>query len=296
VLAGDRASTIPFDQQIIPRALRGELIENHMEWLGPPEQQTAIIASSRQVRREDGELLGTVILAYDVTELVAAVAVREEFLGTVSHELRTPLTSVLGYLELIDDDLTPEQAEAHGYVEVVRRSMVRLADRVSDLLSAADTDISLQIEQVDLAGMLESCVDHAGAHASQREVVIVNSIEERVTVAVDSERMADVFNELLANAIKFSPRGSTVTITRSDVSADTVDVSVHNDGPSMSRAEQSRAFDRFYRAQAARDNAVQGLGLGLFVAKRIVEAHHGRITIQDRPGDGTTVTVTVPRT
>ena len=293
VLAADRASTIPFDEQIIPRALRGELIENHMEWVGPPEQQTAIIASSRQVRREDGELLGTVVLAYDVTELVAAVAVREEFLGTVSHELRTPLTSVLGYLELINDDLSPDQQEARGYMEVVRRSMVRLADRVSDLLSAADTDIVLKRETADLSGLLASCIEHAGQHAGQRAVTIIGPAEEPVLAFIDVERIRTVFSELIANAIKFGPRGGTVTIACT-VMHEAVEVSVENEGPSLSRAEQSRAFDRFYRAQSSRDNAVQGFGLGLFVAKNIVETHQGRITIGDRSGSGTRVTVTLP--
>ena len=294
VLAGDRATTIPFEEQIIPRALRGDLIENHMEWLGPPDQQTAIIASSRQVRREDGELLGTVILAYDVTELAAAIAVREEFLGTASHELRTPLTSVLGYLELIDDDLSPEQSDARGYVEVVRRSMARLADRVSDLLSAADTDIVLDREIADLTGVLASCVEHAGPHAEQRGVTIVNRADEPVSAFIDVDRTRTVFAELLANAIKFSPRGGTVTIACTGRHNEAVEVSVENEGPSMSRAERSRAFDRFYRAQSSRDNAIQGFGLGLFVAKNIVETHQGRIAISDRSGAGTRVTVTLP--
>jgi signal transduction histidine kinase len=293
VLAADRTTPIPLEDQIIPRALRGELIDDHMEWLGPPQQQVAILASSRQVLREDGELLGTVVLAYDITELAAAIAVREEFLGTVSHELRTPLTSVLGYLELIGDELDDSQVEARSYLDIVRRNMSNLTDRITDMLGAATTEVALLPATTDVAALIAASADRAADRAAARRITIVNSASTPAVAVVDAEKLAQALDELVTNAIKFSPPGSTVTLSHS-TDADGLRISVADDGPSMTRGEQARAFDRFYRAQNARDQAVQGFGLGLFVVKKIVDAHGGTVSIDQASGVGTRMTMTLP--
>jgi signal transduction histidine kinase len=293
VLAADRATPIAIEDQIIPRALRGELIEDHMEWLGPPEAQVAILASSRPVHREDGALLGTVVMAYDITELAAAIAVREEFLGTVSHELRTPLTSVLGYLELVADDLDPSQTDALLYLDIVRRNMSNLTDRITDMLGAAATDIHLTTRSTDIVALVATSVENAAGRAAARGISLENTTRGSVTAVVDAARIGQAVDELLANAIKFSPAGSTVTVSHT-TDGDGVHISVADDGPSMTRAEQTRVFDRFYRTQYARDQAVQGFGLGLFVVKNIVTAHGGQVSIHGEPGVGTRMTLSVP--
>jgi signal transduction histidine kinase len=293
VLAADRATPIPFDQQIIPRALRGEMIEDHVEWLGVPGQQVAIMATSRQAHRTDGSLLGTVIMAYDITELASAVAVREEFLGTVSHELRTPLTSVVGYLELIADDLLPSQTDIQGYLEVVRRNMAKLADRIDDMHGAAETQILLRRSVTDLSALVATCVDQASERARARDITIENRVLGGEPVTVDPAKVAQALGELLANAIKFSPAGSTVGIALENT-PEGVELTVSDQGPSMTHAEQARAFDRFYRTQYARDQAVQGFGLGLFVVKNIMDAHGGRVTVGGSPETGTRATLLFP--
>jgi signal transduction histidine kinase len=296
VLAADRKTTIPIDQQIIPRALRGELLEDHMEWLGPPDQQSAILASSRRVQREDGELLGTVVMAYDITELASAISVREEFLGTVSHELRTPLTSVLGYLELIADDLDPvSQADTLVYLQIVQRNAHTLADRISYMAGSADTALTLRPVDTDIDELVDASIRRADDKARARGVTLGRKVGEPASARIDPGRIAQALDELITNAIKFSPAGSTVTVSQS-VDAETVRVSVSDEGPGMTRDEQTRVFDRFYRAQHARDQAVQGFGLGLFVVKNIMSAHGGHVTIdQSSPESGTRMTLTMRR-
>jgi signal transduction histidine kinase len=294
VLAADRVTPIPIEDQIIPRALRGELIEDHMEWLGPPDEQVAILASSRQVKREDGELLGTVVMAYDITALADAIAVREEFLGTVSHELRTPLTSVLGYLELIADDLDPSQVDTIAYVDIVQRNMKSLTDRITYLLGAAATDIVLRTTPTDVAALVAASIHRATHEADRRSITLHGTPCEAATAVLDGGRIAEALDELIANAIKFSPVGSVVAVSHS-ADAGGVRISVADSGPSLTRAEKTRVFDRFYRTQYARDQAVQGFGLGLFVVKNIIDAHAGHITIDDEPGTGTRVTLAIPR-
>ncbi|WP_411698393.1 sensor histidine kinase [Conyzicola sp.] len=293
VLAADRKTTIPIDQQIIPRALRGELLEDHLEWLGPPDQQAAILASSRRVHREDGVLLGTVVMAYDITELAAAISVREEFLGTVSHELRTPLTSVLGYLELIVDDLDPQtQSDAIGYLKIVQRNMNTLTDRISYMAGSANTALELRVEATDVVALIGSCVQRAAESARRRGITLENAASGTSVAPIDADRIAQALGELIANAIKFSPTGSTVTVSQA-ADADSVRISVTDSGPGMTRAERGLAFDRFYRTQYARAEAVQGFGLGLFVVKNIMNAHKGAVTVEAAPGGGTRMTLTM---
>jgi signal transduction histidine kinase len=219
VLAADRVTPIPIEDQIIPRALRGELIEDHMEWLGPPDEQVAILASSRQVKREDGELLGTVVMAYDITALADAIAVREEFLGTVSHELRTPLTSVLGYLELIADDLDPSQVDTIAYIDIVQRNMKSLTDRITYLLGAAATDIVLRTTPTDVAALVAASMERAAHEADRRGITLHGTPCEAATAVLDAGRIAEALDELIANAIKFSPVGSVVAVSHSCASA-----------------------------------------------------------------------------
>ncbi|GGB01981.1 two-component sensor histidine kinase [Conyzicola nivalis] len=296
VLAADRKTAIAIEDQIIPRALRGELLEDHLEWLGPPDQQSAILASSRRVEREDGALLGTVVMAYDITELAAAISVREEFLGTVSHELRTPLTSVVGYLELIADDLDPTtNAEALVYLQIVRRNMNTLAERISYMAGSADTALTLRPADTDVVALVASCVQRASDKARSRGVTLDNTVTGPASAHIDAGRISQALDELIANAIKFSPSGSTVTVSQV-TDDDSVRISVSDGGPGMTRSEQTRVFDRFYRTQHARDQAVQGFGLGLFVVKNIMTAHGGHVTIErSSPENGTRMTLTMPR-
>jgi signal transduction histidine kinase len=293
VWAADRQTPIPLENQIIPRALRGEAVEDHMEWLGPPGQQIAIVASSRQVKREDGALLGTVITAHDVTEHAAASALREEFLGTVSHELRTPLASALGYLELIADELTPSQTDPLLYLDVVNRNMRTLTDRIDYMLGAADTQHTLQLERTDAVELISSCLERGTDGANRRRIFLLGTAEALPSILVDPARMAQALDELIANAIKFSPAGSTVTVSATS-DATSVQISVVDDGVSMTRSEQARVFDRFYRAQRARSEAVQGFGLGLFIVKNIMRMHGGQVTIGDGPTSGTCATLVIP--
>ena len=293
VLAADRLTPIPFEEQIIPRALRGELIENHMEWLGPPEQQTAIIATSRPVHREDGALLGTVIVAYDITELASAITVREEFLGIVAHELRTPLTSVLGYLELVAEEVDPAQTEIHGYLAVIQRNMARLSDRVADLRSAEETELTLELESADLGELLDSGISRVLDQAHARDIAIAHTPSSSLTVVIDVKEMSRAIDELLANAIKFGIPSTTLTVTH-DLTPTGAEFIVSNESAAMTRAEHGRVFDRFYRADNARDGAIQGFGLGLFVVKNIIEAHHGHIVMRHSSSGGTSLVVTLP--
>ncbi|WDG18728.1 sensor histidine kinase [Microbacterium sp. Clip185] len=292
--AADRVTRIPYDEQIIPRALRGEAIEDHLEWIGPPDSQIAIIASSGQVRREDGELLGTVVVAYDVTELADAIEVREQFLRTVSHELRTPITSITGFLDLIDDAVDPADTKVRGYIDIVTRKTNDLLDRVRDLLAANDSNKVLDWVETDAARICRAASERVAALAQTRNVRIELTGPEALPVHADQEQLTIAVAELLTNAIKFGAADAAV-ILRYGVAKGRVMLAVTNTGQGLTLSEQRRAFDRFYRAPYARAQAIQGFGLGLTNARAIVAAHGGHIHIESEPGERTTFTLEIPQ-
>ncbi|PSL38174.1 signal transduction histidine kinase [Labedella gwakjiensis] len=296
VLAADRTTTIPFDQQIIPRALRGEAIDEHVEWLGPAGAQVAIMASARRVHRPDGDLLGTVIVAYDITELAQAIDIREEFLTTVSHELRTPLTSMTGYLELLEDSLAVTDTTSARYLEVISRNTKTLRDRIADLLAATESETVVDPRSIHLGAIVDDAVSAVSELATARGHLVDVRRTHAATAWVqgDPGQLRQAFTELLTNAIKFSPPESRITVELDTTDAEVI-VSVHDRGPGLDRGERAQMFDRFYRTPFARSSAIQGFGLGLAMVKNTIDGHRGRVSVASAEGRGSRVTVAIPR-
>ena len=296
VCRGDRTTPVPCEQQLVPRALRGEVIHNHLEWCGPEGDQIAILSSSRQVHRPDGALLGTVIAAYDVTDLADAVEAREEFLTTVSHELRTPLTSVVGYTEHVVETLGAD-AERLGVAQAlnaIARNGDVLLERVAQLLTAGNKRMVLAPAPVDVVALVEETVAVVTPFATQAGVTL--SVDgEGVVAELDARRIEQAVENVLTNAVKFTPRGGSVTV-RVAGDGERAVISISDTGVGMSAEDKQRVFDRFYRASTARENAVQGIGVGLSIVKSIVDAHGGEITIESEQGRGTTIGLSLPRT
>ena len=280
VLQADRRTPIPFDEQIIPRALRGELLSNHLEWVGEAGRQRAILASSTRVVRNGDTHLGTVIVAHDVTELANAINVREAFLTTVSHELRTPLTSIHGYLELIMDDAEVDAPGLLPALRVVQRNAVALEQRVQELLAASDSTVQIEPSRIDLIDVAARAIETATAGVSGPVVRL--HADAAAVVSADPEQVHRAITELVANAVKFTPADGTVDVVV-EPGAGHVEVSVSDTGVGMSTDELRQAFDKFYRADYARDQAVQGVGLGLPAARAIADAHGGSVTLRSCP-------------
>lgn len=290
----DRVTLIPLDQQVIPRALRGELIKNHLEWLGPEGDQIAILVTSDQVRRPNGELLGTVVVGHDVTALAEAVNLREEFLATVSHELRTPLASILGFLELVEEEVDTEALGVDEYTAVIRRNAEELLRRVTELLSVSDGRITTLLTDIAPAEVVRQSVHKLGPMARSKDIRLTQTIAGDIRLQGDAHRLEQAIDNLISNAVKYSPAGSIVRVGFA-FDHDEARITVSDDGRGMNREEVRQSTEKFYRAQGVRDDAVQGVGIGLSIVKAIVEGHGGRIEIESTPGRGTTVALVLPR-
>lgn len=247
---------------------------------------------------EDGRTRGYLFVATDITKAKEVARLKDEFIGLISHELRTPLSSILGYLELMRDDrehpLSPEHLK---YLGVAERNANRLLRLVGDLLFTAQVDsgkFSLEKRSVLLDEIVRGAVETGQVLADAAGVHLHTELADiPPTVFADAVRLGQAMDNLISNAIKFTPRGGTVTVSLSTTD-DQALVTVRDTGLGIAASELDRLFSRFFRATTATLNAVPGVGLGLTITKAIVTAHRGELSVQSEEGVGTCFTMALP--
>src|ERR671936_368927 len=222
---------------------------------------------------------------------------KDEFVALISHDLRTPLTSVMGFLELtLDSDELPDAER--GYLEVVERNSQRLLHLVNDLLFVARLEageMDLHFDEVDLAQVVRQAVEEAAPRARAKEISLESNTDSVPPISADRGRMFQLLDNLVGNAIKFTPAGGNVAV-RLSREGDFLRLEVEDSGIGIAPDDQGQLFDRFFRASNTRDAPVPGTGLGLYIARAIVEAHGGRIAVESSPGAGTCFCVELPLT
>lgn len=250
----------------------------------------------------------------DMTEVRATERMKDQFVSLVSHELRTPLTSILGYLELVLDDEQSLTDEQRRYLGTVERNADRLLRLVGDLLFTARVDagqLTLQPEPVDLVAVVRAAEETARVAATAGGVELrVEAPDGALVISGDPMRLGQACDNLVSNAVKFTPSGGSVTLTvgtgwraaDGTVTADerpgaapVARLSVRDTGIGIPDDEQGKLFTRFFRASTAQRNAVPGVGLGLSITKAITTAHGGTLDLESAEGRGTTFTLTLPR-
>ena len=223
---------------------------------------------------------------------------KDAFISTVSHELRTPLTSIIGYLEMMGDGGMGQLSDevAHG-VEIIERNAVRLRAVVEDLLTLSAYDaqaMTLEREPVDLAALVAECHHSLYPVATARGITIEMALDEhRPRPMGDEEQLHRVVLNLFNNAIKFSRDGGQVTV-RLGVEDDHAVLVVTDTGIGIPASEMSQVFSRFFRSTLAVRDEIQGTGLGLALAKTVVDRHDGVLELDSNEGDGTVVTLRLP--
>lgn len=255
------------------------------------------VAVTRRVD-EEGEPVGYLFVGTDITEHKELARLQDEFVGLVSHELRTPISSILGYLELMRDDTdAPLSTEQRHFLGVAERNALRLLHLVGDLLFTAQVaahQFPIEATDVDLGAIVEAAVESARPASQAANVLLLSHpAPQPPLVHGDGVRIAQACDNLVSNALKFTPRGGTVTVSV-DVEGAMARVSVRDTGMGIPPDEIDRLSTRFFRASTATRSAVQGVGLGLSITKAIVTAHGGQLDVTSELGVGTTFVFTLP--
>lgn len=226
-----------------------------------------------------------------------AERLKNEFFALVSHELRTPLTSIIGYLELVLEEEAGEVPdEQRKFLKVIERNARRLQRLVSDLLFVAQVEagtLSLDLREVDLEAVVFEAVEASRPRAQRAGVELRAEIEPVPGLDGDPDRLFQVVDNLVTNAVKFTPAGGQVVVGLGQHNGSAV-ITVTDTGVGIAESDQDRLFERFYRAQSATDAAVQGIGLGLSIVRAIAHGHKGEVSCRSELGSGTTFTVELP--
>jgi signal transduction histidine kinase len=259
--------------------------------------QAALAESERKFRElfEEAER-GREALAAQNERLREVDGLKDDLIALVSHELRTPLTSIVGYLELVQEDEDELKEEHRRHLEVVQRNAHRLLGLVSDLLFAAQVQagrVTLEKDLVGIPELLDQAVAAALPAAADHHIDITVLARDDAEVIGDKQRLAQVLDNLLSNALKFTPTGGSIGISVI-AREDTVLIEVEDSGIGISAADQKKLFTRFFRTEAAMRKAIKGTGLGLSIVKAIVEGHGGEITVESAEGQGATFRITLP--
>lgn len=260
---------------------------------------TRLKADFSLIHHESGFIGGVVCVLHDVTEQEKNEQERRDFVSNVSHELRTPLTSMRSYLEALNDGAWKDPEVAPEFLRVTQEETERMIRMISDLLSLSRIDSNrsqLQPELVNLNEMMRYILDRFDMviQSDQLPYHIVREFTNRsIWVEVDNDKMMQVFDNILNNALKYSPDGGTITVRLQETHQNVI-VSISDEGLGIPKKDLNKIFDRFYRVDKARSRAMGGTGLGLAIAKEVVQQHGGRIWVESEEGKGSTFFVLLP--
>jgi signal transduction histidine kinase len=295
VYDADGRTRLAPEQSPSHRAALGEEFDDLRIWIGrDPETRRALSVSARALRTDSGAITGAALGYTDITDLMRALQVKTEFIALVSHELRTPLTSILGYAQLLEDaDLTDV---ARRQLTVIQRNTERLHRLVADLLDVAQHEagaVELARDRVDLVDIVRGTVDAMEGAAQVSGVAMSQSVPESMVIVGDGQRIAQVVDNLVSNAVKYSPFGGAVEVRLAGADGDAV-LEVADTGLGIDPSEIEQLFNRFFRCREAESRAIAGAGLGLSIAQDIVEGHGGRIEVESELGRGSVFRVRLP--
>ncbi len=309
----DRANTIVRMQGLpvlprnfaIIRALSGETTSGlETTVLKPDGTKAALLISSAPLHDENGLITGAVLVFQDITAQKSIEQQKNEFLSFASHELRTPVTAIQGYAEILqaqieqDKELGPQSLRALSVINEQSQQLSRLIDEMLDLTRIDNMQLKLHREAHDLIAIVARVVEtQASMTRKHRLHLVLEGIEPNNTLIgyVDKNRLAQIVNNLVSNAIKYSPSGGDIEVgvTYSAASPHEVTLWVKDHGTGIPASELPHIFNRFHRASTI-DHSISGLGIGLYLVKELVKLHGGRIWAESIEGSGSTFYVQLP--
>jgi signal transduction histidine kinase len=237
--------------------------------------------------------LGCIIVLQDITEAKETDQLKNELIATVSHDLKQPLTVMQGYLELLTMS-TQMEGRPLEYVRSAQRSISNMRGLIDDLLSLAkiESGIQLNMRPLDLKSILVRCISDLEGATEAKSISVTLDVPEGMMVQGDHLSLGQIFNNLIGNAVKYTPPEGKVSI-HAERRGDAVVITVADTGLGISPEDQAKIFNRFYRVRRPETEMIDGTGLGLAIVKRLVELHRGHIGVDSRLGEGSRFIVTL---
>ncbi|NJP37949.1 cell wall metabolism sensor histidine kinase WalK [Alkalicoccus luteus] len=261
------------------------------------EEEMIIEANFSTIEKDNGAENGLIAVLHDVTEQERVEEERREFVANVSHELRTPLTSMKSYLEALQDGAVNDPDIAPQFLEVTSNETDRMIRLVNDLLQLSkmdSKDYSVSVAEIDAPQLVNHVIDRFEMTTKNQEIQFKRRIpEQEITVQGDRDKLMQLMDNIVSNAVKYSPEGGTINVSLKQEQERLV-VSVKDEGVGIPKENIPHVFDRFYRVDKARSRNLGGTGLGLAIAKEIAMAHGGNIWVSSEWGKGTTFSFSLP--
>ncbi len=248
------------------------------------------------IQKETGFVNGLITVLHDITEQEKIDLERREFVANVSHELRTPLTTMRSYLEALSDGAWKDEEIAPNFLSVTQTETERMIRLVNDLLQLSkmdSKDYRLKKEWFNFVDFFNRIIDRFEIIKDENTVFERKLLEQGAFVEGDEDKLTQVLDNIISNAMKYSPHGGKITF-KMEENEDHIVVSVSDQGMGIPKENLQQIFERFYRVDKARTRKLGGTGLGLAIAKEMVEAHGGEIWAESVEGRGTTVSFTLP--
>lgn len=281
------------------RELLSQTPEIVLEKVNENQELLTLRANFATIRSESGLISGLVVVLHDMTEQAKEERERRLFVSNVSHELRTPLTSVKSYLEALDEGALTESV-APSFVKVSLDETNRMMRMITDLLSLSRIDNQvgeMDVELINFTAFITFILNRfdqmKNSDVGKTYAIIRDYQISPIWVEIDTDKMMQVLDNILNNAIKYSPDGGNITFSMKTTDSQLI-LSISDEGLGIPKADLPKIFDRFYRVDKARSRAQGGTGLGLAIAKEIVKQHKGFIWAKSEYGHGSTFTIVLP--
>ncbi|SES14419.1 two-component system, OmpR family, sensor histidine kinase VicK [Gracilibacillus ureilyticus] len=260
------------------------------------EELFLVKANFSIVQDEEETFTGLITVISDVTEQEKVERERREFVSNVSHELRTPLTTMKSYIEALNEGAWEDKELAPHFLNVTQNETDRMIRLVNDLLQLSKMDHkdkTMNKEQTDLVPLVHHILDRFDMNKTELIDIERKVPDEKIEVWIDTDKITQVIDNIMSNAIKYSPEGGKITFQLIR-ERKRIKISIQDQGLGIAREKVDKIFERFYRVDKARSRELGGTGLGLAISKEIIEAHHGHIWANSKEGQGTTIYFTLP--
>jgi two-component system phosphate regulon sensor histidine kinase PhoR len=293
-------------REVIRNADLHQFVATTLHGTGPCEADITLLHPGEQHMRLHGSPLtdalrrsiGCVVVLHDVTTLIRLENARRDFVANVSHELKTPITSIKGFVETLLDGASEDRDSARRFLATIGKQAARLDALIEDLLKLSRVEQEgerggIELHDGPIQDILESAVQTCGVRALAKDVRIHLHADNDLHVRRNPELLQTAIENLLDNAVKYSPEGTDVHVSAVRDNG-TVIISVCDEGCGIERQHLPRIFERFYRVDKARSRKLGGTGLGLAIVKHVVRAHGGQTSVESAPQKGSVFSIHLP--